>query len=59
MNVEFDKVLARYKQRMADEDAVWKTADPGSLCARRDEFLLSVGEDVARFLHALTPLVTV
>ena len=53
MDVKFDRVLAKYTQRIAAEDELWRTEDPGALFARRDEFLLPVGENVGRFLHAL------
>jgi predicted O-methyltransferase YrrM len=53
MTDAFERVLARYALRMKDEAALWASAVPGALMPRRDEFLLSVGEEVARFLHAL------
>ncbi len=53
MDAKFDKVLAHYTQRIEAEAALWRAEGPGSLFARRDEFLLSVGEEVGRFLHAL------
>lgn len=53
MDAKFDIVLDRYTQRIEAEDALWRTENPGALFARRDEFLLPVGEEVGRFLHAL------
>lgn len=53
MDAKFDHVLAQYNQRIETEDQLWRTESPGALFARRDEFLLPVGENVGRFLHAL------
>jgi predicted O-methyltransferase YrrM len=53
MDARFDKVLSRYTQRIEAEELLWQTENPGALLARRDEFLLPVGEEVGRFLHAL------
>jgi predicted O-methyltransferase YrrM len=53
MDAKFDQVLAKYTKRIEAEDELWRTENPGALYARRDDFLLSVGEDVGRFLHAL------
>jgi predicted O-methyltransferase YrrM len=53
MDSRFEAVLARYVQRIDAEDLLWRTENPAALFSRRDEFLLPVGEDVARFLHAL------
>lgn len=53
MDAKFNQVLARYTQRIEVEDQLWRTENPGALFARRDEFLLPVGENVGRFLHAL------
>lgn len=53
MDAVFDKVLAHYTQRIEAEADLWRTEKPGALFARRDEFLLPVGEEVGRFLHAL------
>jgi predicted O-methyltransferase YrrM len=50
---DFAKVLARYEARAADENRIWQSAEPGSLLARRDEFLLHVGRDTAEFLLSL------
>ena len=51
--MSFKDVLARYEARAEEEKQTWATADPGSLFARRDEFLLHVGAEVAEFLLAL------
>ncbi len=53
MDAKFDQVLAHYTQRIEAEAELWRTENPGTLFARRDEFLLPVGEEVGRFLHAL------
>jgi predicted O-methyltransferase YrrM len=53
MDARFDTVLSRYTQRIEAEDLLWQIESPGVLLARRDEFLLPVGEEVGRFLHAL------
>lgn len=49
----FAEVLGRYEARAAEEDKLWKTAQPGELFARRDEFLLHVGPQTADFLLSL------
>jgi predicted O-methyltransferase YrrM len=50
----FDTVLARYEQRASEESRLWAAqSDPTALLDRRDEFLLHVGEETARLLHAL------
>jgi predicted O-methyltransferase YrrM len=51
--MSFKDVLARYEARAEEERRTWQTADPRSLFARRDEFLLHVGAEVAEFLLAL------
>jgi predicted O-methyltransferase YrrM len=53
MDAKFDQVLAHYTRRIEAEDKLWRTENPGTLFARRDDFLLPVGEEVGRFLHAL------
>lgn len=53
MDAKFEIVLDRYTQRIEAEHLLWRTESPGALLARRDEFLLPVGEEVGRFLHAL------
>jgi predicted O-methyltransferase YrrM len=53
MDAKFDQVLAKYTKRIEAEDELWRTENPGALFARRDDFLLPVGEEVGRFLHAL------
>jgi predicted O-methyltransferase YrrM len=53
MNIAFNKVLARYRERAEREQRQLESVDETMLRARRDEFLLHVGEDVARFLRAL------
>ena len=53
MDDKFDQVLAHYTRRIEVEDELWRTENPGALIARRDDFLLPVGEEVARFLRAL------
>jgi predicted O-methyltransferase YrrM len=49
----FDRVLATYKKRMAEERTLASTMTGPETFARRDEFLLSVGEDVATLLQDL------
>ena len=49
----FSNVLARYSARVAEERKVFANGDPRQLMARRDDFLLEVGEEVARLLQAL------
>ncbi len=53
MTEAFDRVLARYNERAEQEQSVWETS-PGEIFARRDEFLLHVGSEVAEFLLSLT-----
>jgi predicted O-methyltransferase YrrM len=52
VDAKFQALLSRYHARIAQEDLVMKS-DPGSVPGRRDEFLLAVGPDVGRLLHAL------
>jgi predicted O-methyltransferase YrrM len=50
----FETVLARFETRAEEERRVWAAqSDPTALLERRDEFLLHVGEETARLLHAL------
>ena len=53
MTHEFDRVLARYNQRVRDEAVVQHEMPMPTLRARRDEFLLPIGEEVGWFLRAL------
>jgi predicted O-methyltransferase YrrM len=53
MNTPFDEALTRYEQRAERDREIMRTLQPAEFGARRDEFLLHVGEEVARFLHAL------
>ncbi len=52
MDTRFQALLSRYHARMAEEDRVMKS-DPEGFHRRRDEFLLAVGPEVGRLLHAL------
>ena len=52
MDTKFQALLSRYHARIAQEDLVMKS-DPASVPRRRDEFLLAVGPEVGRLLHAL------
>jgi predicted O-methyltransferase YrrM len=52
MSVAFDTVLESYRRRLADEMAQMNELSREQFGARRDEFLLAVGEDTARFLQA-------
>lgn len=52
MDTKFQALLSRYHARIAEEDVLMK-ADPAGVSRRRDEFLLAVGPEVGRLLHAL------
>lgn len=52
MDTRFEALLARYHARIVEEDRVMK-GDPAGFHRRRDEFLLAVGPEVGRLLHAL------
>ena len=52
MDTRFQALLNHYHARMADEDRLMKS-DPAGVSRRRDEFLLAVGPEVGRLLHAL------
>jgi len=47
------RVLRVYEQRMAEEALLAESLTPSERTARRDEFLLSVGEEVANLLRDL------
>lgn len=53
MNHAFQQVLARYNERAEREEALQRAGDPRTALAVRDSYLLHVGEDVARLLHAM------
>ncbi len=53
MNHDFDRVLARYNQRVRDEAVIQHGMPFSEIHTRRDEFLLPIGEDVGWFLRAL------
>lgn len=53
MDQAFQTVLARYNERAAREEELQRNSDPRTALDVRDSYLLHVGEDVARFLHAL------
>jgi predicted O-methyltransferase YrrM len=53
MDDRFEAVLARYRDRIEVERGLWESLPREELWSRRDEFLLSVGEEAARLLHAL------
>lgn len=53
MTTDFDRVLARYNQRVRDEAVIQRGLPMAEGMARRDEFLLPIGEDVGWFLKAL------
>lgn len=53
MDQAFETVLARYNERAAREEELQRNGDPRTAMAVRDNYLLHVGEDAARFLHAL------
>ena len=50
---KFESVLASYHQRMEEEEALMRSLAPPEGMKRRDEFLLAVGLDAARFLHTM------
>jgi predicted O-methyltransferase YrrM len=52
MDQKFATVRRRYQARLVEEEATYRD-DPAGTFARRDEYLLGVGEDVAQLLHAL------
>jgi len=47
------EVFAAYAERHSEENARMRSLAPGEMGARRDEFLLPVGAEAARFLHSL------
>jgi len=47
------EVFAAYVERHGEENARMRSLAPGEMGARRDEFLLPVGAEAARFLHSL------
>lgn len=47
------EVFATYAERHRDENERMQALPPGEMGARRDEFLLPVGAEAARFLHSL------
>lgn len=54
MDHAFQAVLDAYNARAAEEAEYWASAPPSTdLLAEREKFLLEVGEEVGRFLHAL------
>ena len=53
MTSDFDRVLARYNQRVRDEAVVQRGLPSAEGHARRDEFLLPIGEEVGWLLRAL------
>lgn len=52
MDQAFQTVLARYNARLSAERELL-ASEPDRLLRDRDAFLLAIGEDAARFLHAL------
>lgn len=53
MDQAFESVLASYNKRAVEESELQHGVAPAAALATRDNYLLHVGEDVARFLHAL------
>lgn len=49
----FEVVLAGYNARAQSEAEELSRTDPADFLARRDHYLLHVGEEVGRFLHVL------
>jgi predicted O-methyltransferase YrrM len=52
MDQAFDRVLARYSERM-EQEARMMAEEPHRLMEMRDQLLISVGLEVGHFLHAL------
>src|SRR5471032_1163270 len=52
-NAVFDRVLLTYKRRMAEEQTIASGLSGPEMYARRDEFLLPVGEEVAALMQDL------
>jgi predicted O-methyltransferase YrrM len=52
LDTKFQALLSHYHARIAAEDRLMKS-DPASFSRRRDEFLLAVGPEVGRLMHAL------
>ena len=50
---DFQAVLADYNARAARESTVLSNTTPQNILTVRDQLLLHVGEEVARFLHSL------
>jgi len=53
MDTAFDTVLARYNGRAIEEEGRLRQLTPQTMLASRDDYLMHVGEEVGRFLHAL------
>eukprot|EP01013_Petalomonas_cantuscygni_P016426 TRINITY_DN33426_c0_g1_i1.p1 TRINITY_DN33426_c0_g1~~TRINITY_DN33426_c0_g1_i1.p1 ORF type:complete len:237 (-),score=15.56 TRINITY_DN33426_c0_g1_i1:2093-2803(-) len=53
MDKAFQTVLSRYNERAAREEELQRNGDTRTVLAVRDNYLLHVGEDAARFLHTL------
>ena len=52
-DIKFNTVLAEYQDRMLDENERMTSLSVSERIERRDEFLLSVGEEAAIFIHLL------
>ncbi|MDC0875031.1 class I SAM-dependent methyltransferase [Flavobacteriaceae bacterium] len=52
-DLNFIEVLRIYEDRIQEEDKIMKSLTTGEGMKRRDEFLLSVGEDAAVFMNTL------
>lgn len=52
-DLNFQQVLASYHERVKDENEVLNSLSVKQVMNRRDEFLLSVGEDAATFINLL------
>lgn len=53
MDQAFEKVLESYRQRMRDDEVASAAIPREQFREHRDDFLLPVGEEAARFLHSL------
>lgn len=54
MDGAFSKVLAEYNTRAEREEGLMRQWTPADVLTERDKYLLHVGEEVGRFLSALT-----
>src|SRR5271155_2312315 len=53
MDEAVSRILAEYEARIAAEEKLTLSIEPASFMARRDEFLLPIGQDTGRVLNIL------